>query len=93
MDLVLLERMLDKFGLPIVVTCVMAYVLWRVAIWLGAKIFEPLTVAHISLIEHLKETQAKIVDQQERLVVGQAQGNDLMRKMNCVTHAEQNGSR
>jgi len=47
--------LLKNFGFPVAALVALSIVGWRVALWVGNRIFIPIAEAHIEFITHLKQ--------------------------------------
>jgi hypothetical protein len=63
---------LEKFGLPLVILVVLAWAIWRVAVWLRPW-FERVLNAHLAFVDSVRESQVGLTKEVERAQIKMAQ--------------------
>ena len=47
-------ELIEKLGLPVGLLVIIGLAIWRILIYLGAKVVEPLVIKHTEFIEQIK---------------------------------------
>lgn len=61
----IIERILERFGMPTLIILGGAWALWRTARWFGQKIAEPLVTSHVSLVTAVQANDTQITENQK----------------------------
>lgn len=70
-EFTVLERFLDRFGMPVVGMIVGAWALWKAARWFGENVAEPLVKAHTKFLDAIQNNDTQIVKLAEKLASDQ----------------------
>ena len=62
-------KLVDRYGLPLVLLAILAYALNDFGRWLAADVAAPVIKAHLETVQTLRETQQEIVRSQNQVAL------------------------